>query len=458
MGAWNALIVARTGRFNELRKVRNKPKAAGTERPFSRMYNFFQLEQGDKWAKTGTKFKPRTASGYPRPESAKASEAKKEARKSSASVAPQWSSKATASARGTDPAAVSAARVPEGPKRLVPTSKMTPQAIRPINGRNTNIMGNRPSPPPPSERARLDAMLHEESWSFERMEHLLGKRRRERGDSSAEAEVPQALDLPSSRRLRTVEPVCNPAHQAWAGKELYQHQRARYAYHHHGAVALGEDERAYLNRMRPEVREEVMAPMLQAMRERSQHMETSRYPHDPSTARRRMDIMEAIQHRETYLPAYQSPIRMRLASEHSHAHAGACEPRDDALDHQHDAWEHPEAVRLVADVLPTHAPVDAHEDMLGKEAVMDDDVASINTDPCDGFSSCWSTPDSVPVCNEFVGSPLDLGEAAGLAELLGDEAQEDTTRMKRAEGLDLEDFEGSSWSMSMPEFACQAAW
>mmetsp|Transcript_41829 Transcript_41829/g.84124 ORF Transcript_41829/g.84124 Transcript_41829/m.84124 type:complete len:467 (+) Transcript_41829:170-1570(+) len=52
-------------RFNELRKVRNKVKASGTERPFSRMYNFFVLEQGDKWARTGTRFRPRNTAGYP---------------------------------------------------------------------------------------------------------------------------------------------------------------------------------------------------------------------------------------------------------------------------------------------------------------------------------------------------------------------------------------------------------
>jgi len=55
-------------RFNELRKVRNKVKAAGTERPFSRMYNFFVLEHGDKWARTGTKFRPRNVAGHPNSE------------------------------------------------------------------------------------------------------------------------------------------------------------------------------------------------------------------------------------------------------------------------------------------------------------------------------------------------------------------------------------------------------
>jgi len=55
-------------RFNDLRKVRSKVKASGTERPFSRMYNFYVLEHGDKWARTGTKFRPRCETGQPTPE------------------------------------------------------------------------------------------------------------------------------------------------------------------------------------------------------------------------------------------------------------------------------------------------------------------------------------------------------------------------------------------------------
>ncbi len=41
-------------RFNQLRKVRQKHKNGTVERPFSRMHNFYLLEYGDKWAKTGT--------------------------------------------------------------------------------------------------------------------------------------------------------------------------------------------------------------------------------------------------------------------------------------------------------------------------------------------------------------------------------------------------------------------
>ncbi|KAJ1482937.1 hypothetical protein T484DRAFT_1802382 [Baffinella frigidus] len=38
--------------------------AAG-DRPFSRMNNFFVLEHGDKWARTGTKFRPRNVADHP---------------------------------------------------------------------------------------------------------------------------------------------------------------------------------------------------------------------------------------------------------------------------------------------------------------------------------------------------------------------------------------------------------
>jgi len=35
------------------------------DRPFISMCNFFVREHGDKWAKAGTRFKPRTAASYP---------------------------------------------------------------------------------------------------------------------------------------------------------------------------------------------------------------------------------------------------------------------------------------------------------------------------------------------------------------------------------------------------------
>ena len=54
-------------RFNELRRVRNKDKSGGSDRPFSRMHNFFALASGEKWARTGTKFRPLNAKGFPDP-------------------------------------------------------------------------------------------------------------------------------------------------------------------------------------------------------------------------------------------------------------------------------------------------------------------------------------------------------------------------------------------------------
>lgn len=52
-------------RFNQLRKVRQKHKNGTVERPFSRMHNFYHLDRGDKWAKTGTIFRPKKASYAP---------------------------------------------------------------------------------------------------------------------------------------------------------------------------------------------------------------------------------------------------------------------------------------------------------------------------------------------------------------------------------------------------------
>jgi hypothetical protein len=54
-------------RFNELRRVRNKEKTGVSERPFSRMHNFFVLASGEKWARTGTKFRPLNSKGFPDP-------------------------------------------------------------------------------------------------------------------------------------------------------------------------------------------------------------------------------------------------------------------------------------------------------------------------------------------------------------------------------------------------------
>eukprot|EP00960_Hanusia_phi_P057317 763527-Hanusia_phi.AAC.2 len=48
-----------TERFNQLREIRQKHKDGALERPFSRMHNFFVLDRGEKWANTGTTFRPK---------------------------------------------------------------------------------------------------------------------------------------------------------------------------------------------------------------------------------------------------------------------------------------------------------------------------------------------------------------------------------------------------------------
>lgn len=86
-------------RFNDLRKVRNKVKAAGTERPFSRMYNFYVLEAGDKWAKSGTRFRPKCAAGQPTPEILSYIKSMDASPSSSSSSSPAKASPSAASSR-----------------------------------------------------------------------------------------------------------------------------------------------------------------------------------------------------------------------------------------------------------------------------------------------------------------------------------------------------------------------
>uniref|UniRef100_A0A7S4U5Z9 Uncharacterized protein n=2 Tax=Guillardia theta TaxID=55529 RepID=A0A7S4U5Z9_GUITH len=53
-------------RFKQLRKVRQKQKEGSRERPFSRMHNFYVLEFGDRWAKTGSIFRPKSPEFVPK--------------------------------------------------------------------------------------------------------------------------------------------------------------------------------------------------------------------------------------------------------------------------------------------------------------------------------------------------------------------------------------------------------
>jgi hypothetical protein len=440
-------------RFNELRKVRNKPKAAGTERPFSRMYNFFVLEQGDKWAKTGTRFKPRNAAGYPRPESVKSSESKKErAIKSSPAMAPQWSAKSpqlsssksplaanfASHAQGTPVLSSTSSRAPEAPKRHVSTPKMTPQAIRPLAGRNPHILGNRASPPPTPatapapamERARLDAMLNEDepTMTTSRMQQFLGKRRRPFEEMEFELGAPRPLDLPSARRLRTVEPRSHPAYMSDIMSGYHSHSYSRY--HHHAATSLGEDEQAYLYRLRPEVREEVMAPLLHRMCDPHMYSPVmhSYMRETAAAAARRMDMMESMHHREAHMSSYRSSHAVLAHDYHHEGYSRAA----------FGSAELPAETPIVNTV-----PVSSNE---SPEAI----------DPSDDFSSTWSTPEGVQsICEDFVGSPLDLAESECLSALL-DSPPAPAAVGKKAAGLVIDDIEDTPWAIE--DFSCGTSW
>jgi len=49
----------------QMRQKKAKPSAQEHSRPFSRMHNFFILDRGDKWAKTGTSFRPKSSKFAP---------------------------------------------------------------------------------------------------------------------------------------------------------------------------------------------------------------------------------------------------------------------------------------------------------------------------------------------------------------------------------------------------------
>ena len=74
----------------------------------------------------------------------------------------------------------------------------------------------------------------------------------------------------------------------------------------------------------------------------------------------------------------------------------------------------------------------------------------------DGFSSTWSTPDGVQsICEDFVGSPLDLGESECLAALL-DSPPAAATPGKKSAGLVFDDIEDTPWAIE--DFSRGTSW
>ena len=437
-------------RFNELRKVRSKPKAAGTERPFSRMYNFFVLEQGDKWAKTGTRFKPRSAAGYPRPETVTASDMKKER---SVSKSP---------AQG--PVQVPT-RAPE-PKRAQqaqPQAKTTTHAIRPVSaGRNAQILGNRPSPPPPTpERARPaattraldedDAMqCHGRSRQQGELQlhqqqlQLLGKRRREYDERLGAPQPGQAQPV---RRLRTVDAGAQERYgyaSAW-------HTSPSVRWRYNNAAMLGEEERGYLHRMRPEVREEVLSPMLHGMHKPSSRFAASNgllsWPGEAAGQgtggwAQTVDAADAMHDRDMTHGrgaeyAYSS---MPTAGVYMHAPGfrERAEPHDDA---DEDEDEH------------VPAKPGAFSDKMNQARLREVSGVASGEAVEDGFSACWATPDTVvAIDEEFVGSPLDLGDSeCGLSVLLPDSPLTSpavSASKKCGDGLVFDAMEDAAWGIA----------
>mmetsp|Transcript_10833 Transcript_10833/g.21768 ORF Transcript_10833/g.21768 Transcript_10833/m.21768 type:complete len:497 (+) Transcript_10833:237-1727(+) len=211
-------------RFNELRKVRNKVKASGTERPFSRMYNFFVLEQGDKWARTGTRFRPRTTVGYPSPEflaSLKSIDGKKsstlnasaKARASSASI---WSS----SSKGSSSTPVKNANISESSPRVSSTQAAFSSRAQLQRTAVTGAALNRALKPVSKARKLSSSASPSSSFSLPNASDLggglevgaiahslLGKRAREFHLTAQEMEqvLPRDLIEVTARRLRVLD-------------------------------------------------------------------------------------------------------------------------------------------------------------------------------------------------------------------------------------------------------------
>eukprot|EP00961_Rhodomonas_salina_P150413 2025833-Rhodomonas_salina.2 len=154
-------------RFNDLRKVRNKVKASGTERPFSRMYNFFVLEQGDKWARTGTRFRPRSNVGFPSQEflaQLKSVESKKNATAGSVNKAARTSSSAVWSSRSAPSTTVKSPVVsPEPSPRVSATTPFS--GVRAQTQRTSSVLSvSRPMKPLLKSRRPVGSDVHHASF------------------------------------------------------------------------------------------------------------------------------------------------------------------------------------------------------------------------------------------------------------------------------------------------------
>eukprot|EP00293_Proteomonas_sulcata_P015458 CAMPEP_0184311052 /NCGR_PEP_ID=MMETSP1049-20130417/38061_1 /TAXON_ID=77928 /ORGANISM="Proteomonas sulcata, Strain CCMP704" /LENGTH=492 /DNA_ID=CAMNT_0026626053 /DNA_START=129 /DNA_END=1607 /DNA_ORIENTATION=+ len=242
-------------RFNELRKVRNKVKPSGTERPFSRMYNFFLLEQGDKWARTGTRFRPRVPSGFPSPEFLasikgveKKSSAAPSASSSSASSRPKPAAAPAAPAPARLPSASKPASVPveraasagavsKAPEQRVPKA---PGAARPHKSPVLRAANPKPMLPPAHEPEDLALEAprghhgHHAHHSHMMEQTMLGKRVREQMWHHDRI-LPREMIEATARKLRLLEKEHELPPRASYTQEREHHYHAvpRHHNHHH---------------------------------------------------------------------------------------------------------------------------------------------------------------------------------------------------------------------------------
>jgi len=174
----------------------------------------------------------------------------------------------------------------------------------------------------------------------------------------------------------------------------------------------------------------VMAPLLHRMRDPHMYSPVmhSYMRETAAAAARRMDMMESMHHREAHMSSYRSSHAVHA---HDYHHEGYSR---DALG----SAEVPAETPIVNTI-----PVSSNE---SPEAV----------DPSDDFSSTWSTPEGVQsICEDFVGSPLDLAESECLSALL-DSPPAPAAVGKKAAGLVIDDIEDTPWAIE--DFSCGTSW
>jgi hypothetical protein len=383
------------------------------------MYNFYIIEQGDKWAKTGTRFKPRGKEGHPEPESVndssdEAVDVKARASKNSPVLGPQG--------RAIDKRGRPVARATEAPQpgQAPRSGKVTPHGVRPVAGaRNTNILGNRATPPPPTtrEKGKQDG-TPEESMAVSRVHEQQRRAKRHREDEETNMDLEflgagsfgWSVDESSARRYGM------PGRHS---KYMHGAPFPRGPFHHRRAWLPREEEQDFLYRSRPDVHGEVAGAVAHAVEMVYSHFQPryGGYPHSWAGPRHGMDpmdpmaplhpysldVMDPMQHPEARLLAYHSLT-------YSHLHYAEYY---DYEEYERDVfWSAPAAACRPRDVVsPMKSSRVAHDWRKGKGEKCDTDDEGCEGMSHDDLLSCHPTPEGAQsIHEEFVGSPLELTE------------------------------------------------